>query len=73
MHFKPTIMSNEIKKGSIVQILRPESYWYLQYGQVMTVLQDEKVRYGVQVRFDSENYAGLNTNSYNLNEVALKQ
>lgn len=66
-------MSEDIKKGSIVKILRPESYWYLQYGQVMNVLEDEEVRYGVQVRFNSENYAGLNTNSYSLTEVELKK
>lgn len=66
-------MSQEIKKGSVVKILRPESYWYLSYGQVMNVLQDKEVRYGVQVRFSSENYAGLNTNSYSLTEVELKQ
>ena len=66
-------MAQEIKKGSIVKILRPESYWYLQCGQVMNVLQDEQLRYGVQVRFDSENYAGLNTNSYNIDEVELQK
>ena len=66
-------MAQEIKKGSIVKILRPESYWYLQCGQVMNVLADEELRYGVQVRFASENYAGVNTNSYNLNEVELKK
>ena len=63
-------MDSNIKKGSKIKILRPESYWYLQYGQVMNVLSDD-IKYNIQVRFDSENYNGLNTGNYNLSEVEM--
>ncbi|GLI64320.1 hypothetical protein VaNZ11_007547 [Volvox africanus] len=57
------------KRGSLVKILRPESYWFNQVGKVVTVDQGA-VRYPVLVRFENLNYAGVNTNSYALDEVA---
>ena len=40
----------EIKKGSIVRILRKESYWYKDTGTVV-VFDQSKVLYPVLVRF----------------------
>ena len=49
-------------RGSMVRILRPESYWYKQTGKVVSV-------YPVVVRFDKVNYAGVSTNNFGLEEV----
>ncbi|CAE7356973.1 unnamed protein product [Symbiodinium necroappetens] len=57
------------KKGSWVKILRPESYWFQQRGQVVNVNQKPEVKYPVTVKFDSVNYANVNTNGYALWEV----
>ena len=54
----------EIKKGSIVRILRKESYWYKDTGTVVVVDQS-KVLYPVLVRFTKVNYSGTNTNNFN--------
>lgn len=59
-----------IKKGSIVRILRKESYWYKDTGTVVVVDQS-KVLYPVLVRFTKVNYSGTNTNNFNFDEVEL--
>ena len=86
------------KKGSWVKILRPESYWFQQRGQVVhlgffaqsfvgfsrhapvqscgwcqlrNVNQKPEVKYPVTVKFDSVNYANVNTNGYALWEAAF--
>lgn len=58
-----------IDRGSVVRILRKESYWFNQTGTVATVDQDDLVRYQVVVRFESVNYSGTNTNNYALDEL----
>ena len=57
-----------IKRGSMVKILRPESYWYKRNGKVASI-DESAVRYGVTVRFDSVNYSGVNSANYNISEL----
>mmetsp|Transcript_77911 Transcript_77911/g.135022 ORF Transcript_77911/g.135022 Transcript_77911/m.135022 type:complete len:167 (-) Transcript_77911:128-628(-) len=56
-----------IEKGSIVQILRPEAFWYRDVGTVASV--GKGGAYPVTVRFKDVNYAGINTNNYALEEL----
>ena len=60
-----------IKRGSMVKILREESYWFRRDGKVASI-DDTEVRYGVTVRFESVNYNGVNTANFNLSELANK-
>jgi photosystem I subunit 4 len=57
-----------IKRGSIVKILREESYWFQETGKVASIDESE-VRYGITVRFEKVNYNGVNTANYNLSEL----
>ena len=58
-----------IQKGSIVKVLRKESYWYQDVGVVVKVEKD--IKYPVLVRFEKETYSGVNSNSFAKDELAL--
>ena len=58
-----------ITRGMDVRIMRPESYWFQECGKVATVDTKGENRYGVVVRFDKVNYAGVATNNFSLDEL----
>lgn len=57
-----------LKRGSIVKVTRPESYWFQQKGKVASQ-DDSGVRYGVTVRFENVNYNGVNSSNFSENEL----
>uniref|UniRef100_UPI003002C9C0 photosystem I reaction center subunit IV n=1 Tax=Anunuuluaehu liula TaxID=3049639 RepID=UPI003002C9C0 len=63
------IINTMIKKGSIVKVLRKESYWYQDTGTVVKVEKD--IKYPVLVRFTKETYSGVNSNNFAENELNL--
>ena len=57
-----------VSRGSIVRILREESYWFNQIGTV-TVIDQSGIRFPAVVKFENVNYAGTNTTNFALNEL----
>merc|ERR1719401_538945 len=73
-HMRPRMTAtNAIKKGDMVKIKRPESYWFNEQGKVVTVDVPKEgqpaVNYPVVVRFDKVNYAGVSSNNFALDEL----
>nr|YP_009293762.1 photosystem I subunit IV [Rhodymenia pseudopalmata]AOM64444.1 photosystem I subunit IV [Rhodymenia pseudopalmata] len=60
-----------MKKGSIVKVLRKESYWYQYTGSVVKI--DKDIKYPVLVRFVKETYSGVNSNNFAENELTVIQ
>nr|QCI04325.1 photosystem I reaction center subunit IV [Anotrichium furcellatum] len=58
-----------LKKGNKVKVLRKESYWYQDIGQVMQIAASTK--YGVFVRFQKCTYSGVNTNNFAESELIV--
>merc|ERR1712106_430831 len=61
-------VSQVVSRGSVVRIMRPESYWFQECGTAATVAKGED-RYPVVVRFEKVNYAGVATNNFALDEL----
>jgi len=57
-----------IEKGSVVRVLRKESYWYQDIGTVASV-DTSGIRYPALVRFTKVNYSGVNSNNFALDEL----
>ena len=57
-----------VDRGDTVRILREESYWFNQVGNVASV-DKSGIRYPVVVRFENVNYSGTNTNNFAVDEL----
>ena len=58
------------KRGDMVRVLRPESYWYRDVGKVGSVDQSG-IKYSVIVRFEKVNYANINSNNFSPEELEV--
>eukprot|EP00427_Karlodinium_veneficum_P048446 CAMPEP_0169224536 /NCGR_PEP_ID=MMETSP1016-20121227/22720_1 /TAXON_ID=342587 /ORGANISM="Karlodinium micrum, Strain CCMP2283" /LENGTH=140 /DNA_ID=CAMNT_0009302989 /DNA_START=70 /DNA_END=492 /DNA_ORIENTATION=+ len=70
MHAATSRSSNPqmVERGSVVRIMRPESYWFKDFGTVAAVSKGDD-RYPVTVRFEKCNFQGITTNNYALDEL----
>ena len=59
-----------VDRGDTVRILRKESYWFNQVGNVASV-DKSGIRYPVVVRFENVNYSGTNTNNFAIDELKV--
>jgi len=59
-----------VDRGDTVRILRKESYWFNQVGNVASV-DKSGIRYPVVVRFENVNYSGTNTNNFAVDELVV--
>ena len=59
-----------VNRGDKVRVLRSESYWFNQVGDVATV-DTSGIRYPVVVRFENVNYSGTNTNNFAIDELIV--
>ncbi len=57
-----------VDRGSVVRILRKESYWYNQTGTV-AVVDQSGIRYPAVVRFENVNNIVTNTNNFPLDDL----
>merc|ERR1719203_2193527 len=60
----------ELGRGSVVRIMRKESFWFRQTGTVASVSKGDD-KYPVTVRFERGNYAGITTNNFGLDELIV--
>ena len=59
-----------VDRNNTVRILRKESYWFNQTGNVASV-DKSGIRYPVVVRFENVNYSGTNTNNFAIDELVV--
>ncbi len=59
-----------VDRNDTVRILRKESYWFNQVGNVASV-DKSGIRYPVVVRFENVNYSGTNTNNFAIDELLV--
>ena len=59
-----------VERNDTVRILRKESYWFNQVGNVASV-DKSGIRYPVVVRFENVNYSGTNTNNFAIDELVV--
>ena len=65
---QPNSQIEMVSRGSVVRVMRPESYWFQECGTVATIAKSGD-RYPVVVRFEKVNYAGVATNNFAVDEL----